>query len=249
VSALDDIVARRHADPHSILGAHQENGHIVVRTYRPEATSVVLRAMGENIDMRRAHDAGVFEGTVPGELPLAYELEVAYPDGNRFTLHDPYAFPPTVSEMDLHLAGEGRHEELYCRLGARVREIEGVAGVTFAVWAPSARAVSVVGDFNSWDGRLHAMRSMGSSGIWELFVPGVNADPPAPRYKFELLTRSGALRMKADPCAFEAEPNPGTSSVIHRSTHRWGDEGWMRSRHALPAQRAPISIYEVHLGS
>ncbi|MEO6495958.1 MAG: 1,4-alpha-glucan branching protein GlgB [Solirubrobacteraceae bacterium] len=249
MTAIDDIVARRHADPHSVLGAHLENGHVVVRAFRPEAASIVLRAAGESVEMRRAHDAGLFEGTVEGELPLAYELEVAYPDGNRFTLRDPYAFPPTVSETDLQLAGEGRHEELYFRLGARVREIEGVAGASFAVWAPSARAVSVVGDFNSWDGRLHAMRSMGSSGIWELFVPGVNADPPAPRYKFELLTASGDLRLKADPFAFETELPPETSSVVNHSEYEWADADWLKSRAEVEQLEAPISIYEVHLGS
>ncbi|MDX6569204.1 MAG: 1,4-alpha-glucan branching enzyme, partial [Gaiellales bacterium] len=187
MTALDDIAARRHPDPHSILGAHQENGGVVVRAFRPDAESITLLVEGakEPVALQRAHPGGVFEGTVKGKLPLRYELEVAYPDGNTFTLRDPYAFPPTIGDMDLHLAGEGRHEELYCRLGARVRELEGVTGVSFAVWAPAARAVSVVGDFYSWDGRLHALRAMGSRGIWVLFIPGVSADRPAPRYMFE----------------------------------------------------------------
>jgi len=248
VSAIEQIVRREHPDPHSVLGAHAENGGVVVRAWRPDATSVMLRVEGGRmIELRQAHPAGVFEGALHDvELPLRYELDVAYPDGSTYTIRDPYAFPPTLGEIDLHLAGEGRHEELYCRLGARLRELDGVTGVSFAVWAPSARAVSVVGDFNSWDGRLHAMRSMGSSGIWELFVPDVEAGH---RYKYELLTQSGDLRLKADPFAFEAEVPPETSSVINRSDYQWGDAEWLQTRAEVEQLRAPVSIYEVHLGS
>ncbi len=159
---------------------------------------------------------------------------------------DPYAFPPTVGELDLHLAGEGRHEEIYGRLGAHVRELEGVAGTAFAVWAPAARAVSVVGDFNSWDGRLHPMRSLGASGIWEIFLPGVEEGAA---YKFEILAPTGEIRMKADPFAFETTLAPRTDSVVHRPRHRWGDERWMERRRASSPHAEPISIYEVHLGS
>jgi 1,4-alpha-glucan branching enzyme len=248
VSALDRIVKREHADPHSVLGAHQENGAVVVRAFRPEAERMALIVEGSKkpVELERAHPGGVFEGKVKGKLPLRYELEVGYPDGNTFTLRDPYAFPPTIGEMDLHLAGEGRHEELYCRLGSHVRELDGVVGTSFAVWAPSAKAVSVVGDFNSWDGRLHAMRSMGSSGIWELFVPGAE---PGHRYKYEILTTAGDLRMKADPYAFEAEHPPETSSIVNRSDYEWSDAKWLERRDATEQQSAPMSIYEVHLGS
>ena len=250
MSTLDRIVGREHPDPHSVLGAHQVNGGIVVRAFRPDAERISVLVEGSKpVALERSHPGGVFEGTVKGELPLRYELEVAYPDGRTFTLRDPYAFAPTLGEIDLHLAGEGRHEELYCRLGAHLRELEGVTGVSFGVWAPAARAVSVVGDFNSWDGRLHAMRSMGSSGIWELFIPGVDADPPAPRYKFEILTESGDLRLKADPFAFEAELPPQTSSVVNRSDYEWGDRDWIQTREQAVQQREPMSIYEVHLGS
>src|SRR5262249_11761877 len=154
---------------------------VVVRAYRPGAQAV--RVLLDGVDaFELTGDDGLFTGTIAGrELPLRYELEVAYPDGNVFRLEDPYRFRPTLGDVDLHLAGEGRHEELYERLGAHVLQHEGVAGTAFAVWAPAAAAVSVVGDFNSWDGRLHPMRSMGSSGIWELFLPGVE---PGARYKF-----------------------------------------------------------------
>jgi 1,4-alpha-glucan branching enzyme len=245
-SEIELVVRREHADPHHVLGAHPSNGGVVLRTFRPAADQVLARPDGgKPIALEQRHPAGVFEGMVDGaELPLRYELEVRYPDGNTFTLHDPYAFPPTFGELDLHLAGEGRHEDIYERLGAHPRELEGVTGTAFAVWAPSARAVSVVGDFNSWDGRLNPMRSLGTSGIWEIFLPGVE-DGAA--YKFEILSPSGEIRMKADPLAFETRVPPRTDSVVHRSRYRWKDRAWLENRR--PSHDQPVSIYEVHLGS
>jgi 1,4-alpha-glucan branching enzyme len=235
-------------DPHSVLGAHPQDGGVVVRAFRPDASSVVVKAEGvDPVELLEADPPGLFEGVVEGATaPLRYELEVSYPDGNTFTLRDPYSFPPTFGELDLHLAGEGRHEHLYERLGAHVREIEGVAGTSFAVWAPNARSVSVVGDFNGWDGRLHPMRSLGSSGVWELFVPDVGSGQP---YKYELRTQTGEIRLKADPVAFAAERPPQTSSVVHRSEYEWGDEKWLERRHRAQPLREPVSIYEVHLPS
>ena len=161
------------ANPHGVLGAHEaEDGGVVVRTLRPEAQAVRVQPAGIEAELK--DPAGLWEALLPkARLPLKYELEVEYPDGNTFTVRDPYSFLPTLGELDLHLAMEGRHEQLYERLGAHVRELDGVVGTAFAVWAPNARSVSVVGDFNSWDGRLYPMRSLGESGIWELFVPGV----------------------------------------------------------------------------
>jgi 1,4-alpha-glucan branching enzyme len=234
------------ADPHSVLGAHAaEDGGVVVRTYRPEAQSVRVQPAGVAAELK--DPSGLWEALLPkATLPLDYELEIEYANGDTFRLRDPYAFLPTLGELDLHLVGEGRHEELYERLGAHVRELGGVTGTAFAVWAPNARSVSVVGDFNSWDGRLHPMRSLGSSGIWELFVPGVQ-DGAA--YKFEVRTQGGALRLKADPVAFAAEVPPANSSVVYRSTHEWTDDEWLASRAMVDQLRSPISIYEVHLGS
>jgi 1,4-alpha-glucan branching enzyme len=236
------------ADPHATLGAHPQNGGVVVRAFRPDATAVRVRAEGfDPVDLRPVDRSGLFEGLVKGaDVPLRYELEIAYPDGSTFTLRDPYAFLPTVGELDLHLAGEGRHEQLYERLGAHVREIEGVVGTSFAVWAPSARGVSVVGDFNSWDGRLHPMRTLGSSGIWELFVPDVG---DGARYKYEIRWQDGSVHLKADPLAFQAERPPQTASIVHRSQYSWNDEEWLERRHASEPLRGPMSIYEVHLGS
>jgi 1,4-alpha-glucan branching enzyme len=235
------------ADPHSVLGAHEadDGGGVVVRTYRPEAQSVRVQPAGIAAELK--DPSGLWEALLPkATLPLDYELEIEYANGETFTLRDPYAFLPTLGELDLHLVGEGRHEELYERLGAHVRELGGVTGTAFAVWAPNARSVSVVGDFNSWDGRLHPMRSLGSSGIWELFVPGVQEGT---KYKFELHTQDGRLRIKADPVAFAAELPPANASVVQRSTHEWADDEWLASRAMVDPLRAPMSIYEVHLGS
>ena len=205
------------ADPHSVLGAHEaDDGGVVVRAYRRRRSRCASSRPGVEAELN--DPSGLWEALLPkATLPLDYELEIEYANGDTFTLRDPYAFLPTLGELDLHLVGEGRHEELYERLGAHVREIGGVTGTAFAVWAPNARSVSVVGDFNSWDGRLHPMRSLGSSGIWELFVPGVQ---DGAKYKFEVRTQDGRLRLKADPVAFAAEVPPRTrpSSTARRTS-------------------------------
>jgi 1,4-alpha-glucan branching enzyme len=246
---FDAVVRREHADPHSVLGPHPATDGVLIRALRPAAESitVVLDRDGATVPMRQVHPGGLFEGTVEGAtLPLHYRLEVDYGGGRVFTLRDPYALTPTLGELDLHLIGEGRHEQVYDRLGGRVREHEGVAGTAFAVWAPSARAVSVVGDFNSWDGRLHAMRSLGASGIWELFLPDVG---PGERYKFEILTGTGELLLKADPYALATEVPPKNASVVFKSTHEWADGEFIGARREGQPLARPISIYEVHLGS
>jgi 1,4-alpha-glucan branching enzyme len=233
------------ADPHSILGAHEADGGVVVRAYRPEAKAVRVQPQGVEATLK--DPSGLWEALLPkAKLPLSYELEVKYADGNTYTVRDPYAFLPTLGELDIHLVMEGRHEDLYTRLGAHVREIDGVTGTSFAVWAPNARSVAVVGDFNSWDGRLHPMRSLGPSGIWELFIPDIGDDT---KYKFEIRTKDNRLRIKADPVAFYAEVPPGNASVVHRPRHEWGDAEWLERRAQGDALREPMSIYEVHLGS
>src|ERR687888_654302 len=182
---LEALVRREHANPHSVLGLHEDNGGVVVRALRPAASAITAHLDGIDVELEEIHPGGVFEGFLGGaQPPLHYQLEVDYGDSGTFTIEDPYAFLPTIGDIDLHLIGEGRHEELYEKLGAHVIEHQGVRGTAFAVWAPAARAVSVVGDFNAWDGRLHAMRSMGSGGVWELFLPGVE---PGARYKYEIL--------------------------------------------------------------
>jgi len=245
---IELIVQRDHPNPHNVLGGHPDDGGVAVRAYRPDATAGrVVPEGGEPIALERIHPAGVFEGSVSGaELPLRYRIEVDYPDGSSFSLDDPYRFPPMLGELDLHLAGEGRHEELYGRLGAHVGELEGVQGVGFAVWAPAARSVSVVGDFNGWDGRLHPMRTLGSAGIWELFVPEL---VPGSNYKYEIRAQNGGLLLKVDPYAFRTEMPPKNASVVFRPEHEWADDDWLARRTVTDLWRSPVSIYEVHLGS
>ncbi len=253
-SEIDLLLAGEHPEPHRLLGAHGGKEGVRIRAWRPSASSVVARVgpPGSNgsavpVKLRRTDPAGFFEGTVrDATLPLEYELEVAYPDGASVRLRDPYSFAPTLGDLDLHLAAEGNHQQLAQRLGAHRHEHDGVTGVRFAVWAPNARAVSVVGDFNLWDGRVHPMRSLGASGIWEIFLPGC---PEGSAYKFELRTPAGELRIKADPLARRAELAPGTNSIVHFSSYEWEDEGWLAARSPeVPIDR-PVSIYEVHLGS
>ncbi|HJU47606.1 MAG TPA: 1,4-alpha-glucan branching protein GlgB [Gaiellaceae bacterium] len=244
---IEQIVAGDHHDPHAFLGAHPAEGGVVVRAFRPGAQAVRVRADGRSTRLRRVHRAGVYEGLLKeARLPLDYRVEATYPDGARWDVRDPYAFGPTLGELDVHLAAEGRHEELYERLGAHVRTLDGVEGTAFAVWAPAARRVAVVGDFNGWDARLHPMRSLGSSGIWELFVPDLG---PGALYKFAVGARDGSVRQKADPVAVRAEEPPRTASVVFESSYGWRDAPWLRRRAASPAHASPMSVYEVHLGS
>jgi 1,4-alpha-glucan branching enzyme len=232
------------ANPHGTLGAHPTDGGVVIRALRPEARAVRVLPMG--VELEHVGE-GIWEGFLAeGSSPLEYEVETVYPDGNRSVGPDPYAFLPTLGELDLHLAAEGRHEELYDKLGAHVREVGGVQGTAFGVWAPNAKGVSVVGDFNGWDGRRHPMRSLGASGIWELFVPALGAGE---RYKFELRRADGSLQLKADPFAFRSERPPETASIVFASEHEWRDGDWMRTRSETAPYVRPISVYEVHLGS
>jgi 1,4-alpha-glucan branching enzyme len=243
---VERLVRGEHHEPHRLLGAHLEDGKLVVRALRPAATSVVALVGDERVKLDQVHPGGLFEGVLDGAAtPARYRLEVSYQAGT-FTIDDPYRFLPTIGELDQHLLGEGRHERLWQKLGAHETVVDGVAGTAFAVWAPNARAVRVVGDFNSWDGRLHPMRSLGSSGIWELFAPGVGAGD---KYKFELVTPAGALTLKADPLAFATEVPPATASVVHTPGHVWGDDDWVARRQERNSLGAPISVYEVHLGS
>ncbi len=240
-------------DPHALLGAHpatvdgQEG--LAVRTLRPGAESVELLLAGqEPVALTQVDEGGLFAAFLPGaSFPSAYELSLTFPGGQTLRQHDPYAFSPTLGDLDLHLTSEGRHYQLYERLGAHIIEHEGVQGTSFSVWAPNAVRVSVVGSFNGWDGRVHPMRLMGSSGIWELFIPGLDRGQ---LYKFEIKTRAGTLRVKTDPLAFAMELRPKSASVVWGlPRHEWKDEGWMEDRQRGDLRGSPMAIYEVHLGS
>ena len=246
---LDLIAQGLYSDPHRVLGRHGP----LVRAYRPGAQAMRIVPVGDDdtkpIEMVRIHDAGIFEGSIDAAIE-DYELEADYADGDRMITYrycDPYRAWPTLGDLDLHLFGEGRHHRLWEVLGAHPRVHDGMAGVSFAVWAPNARAVRVVGDWNFWDGRLHPMRTLGSSGVWELFIPGVNAGA---RYKYEIVSSTGALLLKTDPMAYEMEVPPATASVvIDPSDYAWGDSSWLEERANGDLLRQPISVYEVHLGS
>ena len=245
---IDRLLARDHPEPHRVLGGHPTSDGVVFRCFKPGAEWVRVLPEGRDpFQLRRTHKEGVFTGNLAGvEQPPPYELEISYPGWEVVVEHDPYSFLPTVGELDLHLVAEGRHEELQRVLGAHPRVIDGVAGVAFAVWAPSARSISIVGDFNSWDGRLHPMRSLGASGVWELFLP---AAAESAVYKYELRTQDGSLLLKADPLATRTEEPPRTGSVVFRPRHLWQDEDWLQHRAAARPWAEPMSIYEVHLGS
>jgi 1,4-alpha-glucan branching enzyme len=245
---LERIVGLRHSDPHSILGAHPSPGGIIVRAFRPGAKNVsVIADATHSWQMALVDDRGLFEVLITSRKEVfPYELRVDCANGNVVTLRDPYAFLPTIGSLDLHLWNEGRHEQIYEKLGAHAREVDGTVGFAFAVWAPNSRGVSVVGDFNDWDGRVHMMRSLGPSGIWELFIPGIGAGA---HYKFEIRARNGGLLLKADPFAAATEAPPATASVTYESGFVFGDQEWIAARGRREAGRSPISIYEVHLGS
>lgn len=246
---LDALAAGSHNNPFSVLGMHQaEGGDRVVRTLQPQAASVELvNASGEVIDsMQRVHPVGIFRGVLAPRL-RRYAFRITLPDGNSYLAEDPYRFPSSLGEIDLYLLGEGSHQSIYSVMGAHCVEISGVAGTRFSVWAPNASRVSVVGNFNGWDGRRHPMRLHPGNGIWEIFLPAV---APGDRYKFEILDRNGKLLpLKVDPLAQYCEPPPGNASIVYDSRYEWNDGDWMANRSIEPALDQPVSIYEVHLGS
>ncbi len=250
---VERLVRVEHPDPHSILGAHlhtvEEKAGVVVRAFHPEATQAEVAVEGkEPFLMEKCHPGGLFACFLPDQdLPVSYKVRFTFADGNQWESNAPYRFMPTLGDLDLYLAGEGTHHRLYERLGAHLHETDGVKGVSFAVWAPNARRVSVIGDFNRWDGRLFPMRQMGSSGIWEIFVPGLGQGTV---YKYEIKTGKGDLRIKTDPYAFAMELRPGTASIVWEvETYEWHDDAWMTTRSERNLRQEPMAIYEVHLGS
>ncbi|MFJ3889555.1 1,4-alpha-glucan branching enzyme [Streptomyces rubrogriseus] len=239
------LLAGAHHDPHALLGAHPVPGGIAFRALRPFAREVSVVVDGERHALASEED-GLFSGVLPLAGIPAYTLVVAYEQGEAQETHDPYRFLPALGELDLHLIGEGRHEQLWQALGAEPMTHEGVAGTRFTVWAPNAQGVRVATDFTHWDGTAFPMRSLGSSGVWELFLPGVGEGT---RYKFEIHSRYGHRFLKADPMARAAEEPPNTASVVTASRYEWGDAQWMRTRADTPVHEAPFSVYEVHLPS
>jgi 1,4-alpha-glucan branching enzyme len=249
---VERLIHGRHADPHSLLGRHGA----AVRALRPGATEMHLLVIGPGPErpvlgrapMRQIHPGGLWEGPLD-TAAAGYRLEAVYGSAGApgSVFDDPYRHWPTLGELDLYLFNEGRHRRLWDVMGAHPRTHEGVEGTAFAVWAPNAKAVRVVGDWNFWDGRMHPMRELGSSGVWELFVPGAG---PGARYKYEIVAADEHLILKADPFAFATEVPPGTASVIAAAAaHSWADGPWMAGRAQGDPLAKPMSIYEVHMGS
>jgi 1,4-alpha-glucan branching enzyme len=248
---LDLILRAEHADPFGVLGLHSINGNQVVRAFRPDAKTltVIDRANPKNrFVAQKIADEGIFEATADGRADrFDYLLEVTNWAGETTQLADPYSFGPLLGDLDMHLYCEGTHYEIYRKLGAHLMEVNGHAGVLFSVWAPNAQRVSVVGDFNDWDGRLHPMRKRVESGIWELFIPGVGEQA---HYKFELRNCFGQIVLKGDPYAFYSQHGLQTASLVFNlDRFTWSDRDWMEARRTRQWHKEAVSVYEVHLGS
>lgn len=239
------IIEKRHHQPHAILGLHNFfEGSKVIRLWRPGAQQIFLEVFGSLVEARKVHDAGIFEYIVPMHTTF---LDYRIFHQNGLLAHDPYAFWPTFGEMDQYLFGKGVHYQLYHRMGGRLAQHQGVAGAKFSVWAPNAKSVSVIGDFNYWDGRVNLMRSLGYTGVWELFIPGLTEGM---KYKFEINSQQGERLIKADPYALMSEMRPATASVLaNMDRFQWQDDAWMNERKHRKIHSHPMSIYEVHLGS
>ena len=242
----DDIAALkdgRHTAPFDVLGPHTSGNRRWIVTFQPGATDVIACVADKETALRRV-GGDVFTAPVPGK---GYTLRMHYADGATHNIQDPFAFDPVLTDFDKYLMGEGTHKELWRALGAHVTTHQQVDGVHFAVWAPNARRVSVVGDFNMWDGRKHPMRPAGETGVWELFLPGVGEGA---LYKYEVVGADGAVALTADPVGFGAQHPPEKASVVRDiSGYGWNDAAWMQNRADRADRSAPISIYEVHLGS
>ena len=248
---LDSFLTATHGDPFAFLGPHQVGNKWAVRVFQPNAREVAVVDMrdGKETAADRVSDAGFFEAVLPdaGEQRPSYRLRFKDEAGGTRESADPYSFGPLLGELDLHLFTEGNHHRIYDKLGAHLREVDGVKGCSFSVWAPNARRVSVVGDFNGWDGRVNPMRKWTDIGVWEVFIPGIEENT---HYKFEVLGAHGGIQLKSDPFAFYNQHGIKTSSMVwNLDRYAWSDEEWMQKRRTTEWQKQPISIYEVHLGS
>lgn len=240
------IIEARHHDPFSILGAHASGETTTVTVFIPDTQKAWLN---DDLELCRIKGTDLFQWTGPSNLlTMPYTINRQVENGMVIQNYDPYTFQPQISEYDLHLFAEGKHWHAYRILGAHLHEVDGIKGVLFATWAPNAERISVIGNFNQWDGRRHSMRSLGGSGVWELFIPGLTAGE---FYKFEIRSREdGSLHSKMDPYAQQCELRPGTASVVAaESQHDWQDDGWISSRKEADWLHEPHSVYEVHLGS
>src|SRR6266704_376405 len=248
---LKSFLSGTHSDPFRILGPHRVGDDLAIRIFRPDAQKIEIilnRQANEPIAAERIHRDGFFCATVPGATrDLDYRLCVQSRDGSKQLTRDPYHYGPLMGEVDLHLFAEGQHWKIYEKFGAHFRSVGDTAGVYFAVWAPNAQRVSVVGDFNGWDGCVNPMRKLVGGGVWELFVPGIKQGA---HYKFEIRSQTGAVLLKSDPFAFFNQPGKSTASLIYDlERYAWNDGEWTEARRKKNWRQSAISIYEVHLGS
>ncbi|MCX5895249.1 MAG: 1,4-alpha-glucan branching protein GlgB [Proteobacteria bacterium] len=252
---MQKIISADHQDPFSVLGMHEAEADgkqaMVIRAFIPEAQEAYVLVPDDSsreVPLKKLHPDGFFEALFKKKSTFfSYRIRCKTHDGDVKTFVDPYCFPPVLSDYDIHLFSEGNNHKIYDKLGAHKMTVSGVAGVLFAVWAPNALRVSVIGDFNGWDGRRHPMRMRGSSGVWELFIPGLS---DGELYKYEIKTQEGSLLIKADPYAFYAETRPKTASIVYTiESYAWQDSAWLQQRDSTDHLRKPMSVYEVHLGS
>lgn len=243
---MQRILDAKHHDPFSFLGVHRINDQFILRVFNPHADKISVSINNQWVALTHSHLNGFFEylSDVAIETPCLLNIEI---DHTRFEVYDPYTFEPSITQDDLYLYGEGKLKQAYKMLGAQTRSQQGVMGVRFAVWAPNAERVSVVGNFNQWDGRIHSMRAHGSSGVWEIFVPHLTTHD---LYKFEIRNRqTGHILVKTDPYGVEFEQKPGTAAKVSQSNYQWADSAWLKHRESNPWLNAPFNCYEVHLGS
>ncbi len=248
-AAVEELVYSESGNPHEFLGPHLMKEGLVIQAFIPTASSITVRLAesGKEYPMDLEDEAGYFAVLIPRKTMADYTLLVTYDNGETAEIRDPYAFAPQISEAELKKFEAGIHYDIYEKMGAHPMKINGVWGVYFAVWAPCAMRVSVVGDFNMWDGRRHQMRRLGDSGVFELFIPGLSEGTI---YKYEIKFKNGDPALKADPYANYAELRPNTASVVWDiGKYRWKDRAWMTKRARTDTKKQPMSIYEVHLGS
>ena len=248
-AGIEEIVYSEAANPHRMLGAHMTPEGMLVQAFIPTARDITVKlsATGKQYQMEMADETGFFAALIPRKTLADYTLLVFYDNGTLSEIHDPYSFAPQFTESDLKKFEAGVHYSIYNKMGAHPMTVKGVSGVYFAVWAPEAMRVSVVGDFNLWDGRRSQMRRLGDSGVFEIFIPELKKGAV---YKYEIKFKNGDPALKADPYANYAELRPNTASIVwDLDEYKWNDQDWMKKRAALDTKTAPMSIYEVHLGS
>ena len=244
---IEGIIYTEDDNPHELLGAHEIAGGNLVQFFYPEAVKACVITKKEVFRMEQVDENGYFAAIIPHTGKLEYTIKVEVSDGRELEIRDPYSFSPIITQADTIKFNKGIHYTIYDYLGAHIRSVDGVEGVHFAVWAPNAMRVSVVGDFNEWDGRIHAMRRLWDSGIFELFIPHAKARD---NYKFEIKVKGGLTYLKADPYAFQSQERPDNASVIsERLDFKWSDQEWMEERKESHIQTSPMNVYELHLGS